>query len=227
MGRLSTEIIAPTPLASRTCPRSPARPSERSMAAWARPRSPMPVRSRGVGRSRRTRSQPSSGVWNDPASDRARPSAASPRVPVTQTRSPTCAPSRRSAAPAGTKPMAVIVMLKGPRVVSPPTRQIPDCCASCCRPPANAVSHSSSASGKVKASRNQRGSAPIAARSERLTASDFQPISAGLVGYGKCRPATSVSVVIASACPGAGRTSAQSSPMPSATLSAGGDSAAK
>ena len=57
----------------------------------------------------------------------------------------------------------------------------------------------------------------MAARSDKLTATLFQPIAWAVVSNGKCRPATSVSVQITSCCEGAGVTIAESSPIPKLT----------
>src|SRR5512134_3930357 len=112
-------------------------------------------------------------------------------------------------------------MVRGPRVVSPPTSSIEWASAAANMPAANASSHASSASGSAIASRNQRGSAPIAARSERFTASDLYPRRCASAPGRKCVPSESVSVVSASTRPVGGRTSAQSSPTPSAAVRAG------
>jgi hypothetical protein len=82
------------------------------------------------------------------------------------------------------------------------------------KPALKAAIHGSSTAGRLPASSAQRGVAPIAARSERLTASAFQPRLRGSVSGRKCVPATSMSVVIASSLPGDGCTRAQSSPGP-------------
>ena len=82
-------------------------------------------------------------------------------------------------------------------------------------PRAKAANQASSAAGKAPASVTQRAVAPIAARSDRFTARDFQPRRSGSVSGRKCTPATSISVVTANTLPGVGTSSAQSSPGPS------------
>jgi hypothetical protein len=72
------------------------------------------------------------------------------------------------------------------------------------KPSANLAIHCSSTVGNAPASVAQRGLAPIAARSERLTASAFQPRLSGSVSGKKWVPATSMSVVTASCMPGVG-----------------------
>jgi hypothetical protein len=141
--------------------------------------------------------------------------------PESQTSSPAWAASRRRAYPAGSVPSAVIVMVRGPRVVSPPISSIAYASAIANIPSAKASSHASSTSGSVIASKNQRGSAPIAARSERLTASALCPRRRGSAPGRKCVPSQSVSVVRARTRPAGGRRSAQSSPTPSAAVRAG------
>ena len=126
---------------------------------------------------------------------------------------------RSNAAPSGTNPCTVTVMLSGPWVVSPPTRASLNSPASAAKPLANWPTHCASASGNVKASVAQAGVAPMAARSDRLTASDFQPTSKARVLCGKCTPATSVSVLTARMSPAGTASSAASSPMPRRTSS--------
>src|SRR5262245_17890012 len=83
------------------------------------------------------------------------------------------------------------------------------------------ISASSTPSGMPSESSASRGVAPIAAMSERLTASAFQPMSAGeLRRRSKWMDSTRASVVITSSAPRAGLTTAASSPM--ATVSHGG-----
>ncbi len=69
--------------------------------------------------------------------------------------------------------------------------------------------------------KHQRARAPMAARSERLTARARWPIAAAGASAGKCTPATEVSTLTASRRPGVGASSAQSSPTPSATPASG------
>src|SRR5690606_25360386 len=90
--------------------------------------------------------------------------------------------------------------------------------ASAKRPPQKASSQAPSTVGSAIARVKPTGSAPIAARSERLTASALCPTAAGSVPAKKWRPSTSMSLETASACPSdEGASSAQSSPMPSRT----------
>jgi hypothetical protein len=104
------------------------------------------------------------------------PSAASPIVPVTTTRSPARAPARRTMVPRGTVPEAAIVTATRPgvRSVSPPSSGQPYRLASAPSAAANFFSQLSPTSA-VSAidSRKPSGRAPLAARSERLTRSAF------------------------------------------------------
>ncbi len=111
--------------------------------------------------------------------------------------------------------MAVTDKASGPRVVSPPARPMPCASARAKKPSANASTQAMSTCGNDSDSVHQRGCAPIAARSDRFTAKVFQPMSAAAVSAGKCTPALSVSVVIASNSPAGGSSKAASSPMPS------------
>ena len=181
----------------------------------------MPRARRGLGRSSRWRAaaRRSGGSVHSP---RSAPSArrASPSVPLTQTSSPTRAPSRRSAWPAGTWPNTVTHRFSGPAVVSPPTSEQAWASARANRPPARAASQASSrarSGGSASASVQASGSAPQAARSLRLTASALWPRAAGSTSAKKWRPCTSMSVLTASCMPGAGCNRAQSSPMPRTT----------
>ena len=89
------------------------------------------------------------------------PSAASPIVPVTTTRSPGAAPARRTILPCGTAPNAAIEIVTGPgvRTVSPPSNGQPKHSASAPSPRANGASHASPISfGSASVSRNPSGS---------------------------------------------------------------------
>ncbi len=59
----------------------------------------------------------------------------------------------------------------------------------------------------------------MAARSDRFTASAFQPISCGVNRRSKCTPSTTASTVATSSSPGGGRSTAASSPIPTRTPS--------
>jgi hypothetical protein len=75
--------------------------------------------------------------------------------------------------------------------------------------------------GSVSASIAQYGIAPIAAMSERFTASALWPRFSGSTSGKKCVPDTIVSVETARSMPLVTSTSAQSSPTPSTALAAG------
>src|SRR6267154_2452067 len=202
-------------------PRSASRPSETSIALRAMPRSRSPRSTRGSGVWRRARQASSAAPSSFTRPFRwASASAASPVAPESQISSPASAASRRSASPAGTSPITVTEIVRGPLVVSPPISSTSKRAASPKNPCANAAIHFSSASGSAIASVAQRGPAPIAARSERLTASALCPSFPGSASGKKWVPAISMSVDTASSIPGSGRTSAQSSPTPSTALGA-------
>ena len=184
------------------------------MHAWARPPRAAPNASRGVGRCRRLRRKASTPPPPCPSASAA---AASPSVPLTQTSSPGLAASRRSDRPGAACPMAVTPSASGPRVVSPPTSATPWASASSKKPSSIASHQASSASGRASERVHQAGAAPIAARSDRLTASAFQPMSAGASEARKCTPSLSTSVVTTSSRPAAGRSTAASSPIPMTT----------
>src|SRR6267378_3739114 len=112
--------------------------------------------------------------------------AASPICPETQTSTPTLAPLRRNARPCGTSPMICTQMLRGPRAVSPPIKSTSCSAASAKNPRAKSSSQVSSAFGIVSASIAHFGVAPIAARSDRLTASALCPSESGSTSGKKC-----------------------------------------
>jgi hypothetical protein len=142
-------------------------------------------------------------------------------VPLTHNSSPTRAPERNSACPAGTSPKTAMQMFNGPAVVSPPTTSMPCASASANRPRAKPSRKTSSTRGIDSASVKARGDAPHAAKSDRFTASALWPSRSGATVDRKCRPSTSMSVETASCMPGAGCSSAQSSPTPSGERLAG------
>jgi hypothetical protein len=198
-------------------PRSPESPSEISIAACATVRKARPSAMRGIGACMRMAAAAS--VAASSAISPRRPasaSRASPSVPEIQMSSPGRAASRRNACRSGTSPNTVMQIVRGPLVVSPPISSQPCRSASASKPQENGSSQAASASGKENASVNASGLAPIAARSDRLTARHLWPRLAGSAPAKKCRPSTSMSVETASCMPGAGASSAQSSPTPSA-----------
>ena len=149
-------------------------------------------------------------------------SAAEPSSPDTQMSSSARALARYIATPEGTSPSAVTAMVTcGLRVVSPPIRSRPWRSASAKNPAEKAASQFSSGAGRPSASVAQRGAAPIAARSERFTASALWPSARGSAPARKWRPSISMSVVTASSRPASGRSSAQSSPIPSSVFFGG------
>src|SRR5687767_9660885 len=134
---------------------------------------------------------------------------------------PGLAPPRRSAAPAGTSPMIVTVSVSGPRVVSPPINETLYSWARSKKPLAKAASQSWVTFGSVTASVAQYGSAPIAAMSERFTASALCPRFSGSTSGKKCVPETIVSVETARSMPLVTSIRAASSPTPSTAFAAG------
>jgi hypothetical protein len=69
--------------------------------------------------------------------------------------------------------MICTLIVSGPRVVSPPIRSTRCLRASVRKPRENAPSQRSFTRGSASASVAQRGAAPMAAMSDRLTASDL------------------------------------------------------
>ena len=77
----------------------------------------------------------------------------------------------------------------------------------------------SAAGGVASATSAQSGRAPMAARSDRFTASAFQPISSGVKRRVKWTPSTTASTVATSSSSAGSRSTAASSPMPTRTPS--------
>ena len=121
--------------------------------------------------------------------------------------------------PLGTVPKAVIETLRGPSVrsVSPPISEQPNAACARSRPPAKAASHPrSGAPGSASDRTYASGVAPLATRSETLTASAFHAMAPGSSPGMKCTPAIRPSVVTTRSCPGSGVIAAQSSLRPNA-----------
>jgi len=78
----------------------------------------------------------------------------------------------------------------------------------------NASGHMLSTVGRAIASVNPMGLAPMAAKSERLTARALRPNSSGLAPAKKCLPSTSMSLVMETSSSARGLIRAQSSPIP-------------
>ncbi|MNS57909.1 hypothetical protein D3C72_908100 [compost metagenome] len=131
--------------------------------------------------------------------------------------SPACAASRRSAWPAGTAPKTVTLIARSCalRVVSPPISGQPWAAASAWKPSAKAASQGSSRRGRARPSTQPMGRAPMAARSDRFTASDLWPKARGSTSEKKWRPSSNRSVLVATCSPAGTGKSAQSSPTPS------------
>ena len=219
-------MAAPTPLAWVSRPRSANKPSETSIMALARPRRETPNSSRGSGLCRRAEK---SGGGASPAFSRAKAQDAAPNSPLRKTASPGRAPSRRMACPSGHSPNSWMTTAKGPRLRSPPTNATPWRRASSASPRLNPDSQASSswASDRVSTKVIQRGAAPMAAMSLRLTAKLLWPMSKGSASGKKCVPATRASVETASSLPAGTDNRAPSSPMPSNAPGPGGVNAAK
>ena len=114
-----------------------------------------------------------------------------------------------------------MLMVSGPAQVSPPIKGQLNRSASANKPRANAFIQASSVLGNARESVNPIGLAPIAAKSERLTARDFFPKRNGSASAKKCLPDTSISLVIAMSSPSLGLSKAQSSPIPSTGVFSG------
>src|SRR5436190_1722803 len=106
-----------------------------------------------------------------------RPAPASPIVPLTHKASPAAAPAREGTGPAACPSAVRPSTREGAETLSPPSSGMPKAASAAPRPTANARSHSSSP--RVKPSSTPIGRAPLAARSERFTATSFQATSAG------------------------------------------------
>src|SRR5438445_7391435 len=132
--------------------------------------------------------------------------------------SPQRAPPRVRTRRGFADPVTVTSTTSGPgdRVTLPPASATL-AAAAIARKPSTRPSRLSSASvsGSARESSARRGVPPIAATSLTLTASAFQPTSAGALNrQSKCTPSTSASVVRISSAPRSGAATAASSPGP-------------
>ena len=181
---------------------------------WPSAASALPARSRGTG-TWRTRPRPRSAL--------ARSRAAPPSVPVTKIRSPGRATSRRSARPGATDPITVSVSESCcARLRLPPASGQPCWAAASISPAASASKlRTDRLAGAASASRQPSGRAPIAARSDKLATSARRPTVPGLwLLRRKCTSSKKASVLATTCSPARMRSTAASSPIPSATLRA-------
>ena len=211
---------APDATAAKTWPRSASSPSLMSMAALARPRKAMPAAMRGVGRSRRWRSLADISALRAPLAERAgriAERAGDPDIVIDSRRHRDAAPSRWHQAMHGD------VIDSGPRVVSPPTSATPMLVGQLEEAIEEGIEpvRVGTPAGSAPAC-THAGSAPIAARSLRFTASAFQPMSCGR-GIGREMHADDQRVGgrPPAAWPAGTCSSAASSPMPSTTSARG------
>src|SRR4051812_30639883 len=111
----------------------------------------------------------------------------------------------------------------------PPTSVTRASAASARKPSSSAcASAAGNAAGSPRESSASRGVPPIAAMSDRLTASAFQPMSAAVLKRrSKWTPSTSASVVRISSAPRSGLTTAASSPMPTVSHPGAGGTRAR
>src|ERR1039457_6294211 len=140
-------------------------------------------------------------------------------VPLTNTRSPTWAPARRTMVPSGTLPNMAMEIVIGPgvRSVSPPNSGQPNKTASPRSPSANPASQSSPISfGSASDSRNPSGRAPLAAKSDKFTRSALLATLCAASSAKKCTPPIMASVLSTRSQPGGGLMKAASSDKPSA-----------
>src|SRR6185503_11920901 len=224
---------APAWLASQRCAKSAARPSEMSIAARTPPVawSARANFTRESGATTRSTIAAGTGARDGglPHSASAVNAAALPGKPVTATTSPGFAPARVHAAPGSTSPSSASVAESGPSAVArlPPTIAAPS--AASTRAHARSSSRHSAcdqAAGTTSESSAQRGSAAIAARSERFATASRAPASAGVRrSRRKCRPSTNASVVATRSRPSRTRSTAASSPGPTTTPSPAGSAA--
>ena len=180
------------------CAASANNPSETSIAADATARNDSPSDSLAMGRANRPTKalETIASLIDRSPRSAARPAAASPRVPLTQTRSPSRAPLRFRYAAVGVEPMTVTVTDKGPRVVSPPTRGKPVCSLASFSPSTKAVNQPSSTQGIVSANSIPVGAAPIAAKSLAAAITLRKAISAEGMPGRKWTPSTAVSTEV-------------------------------
>ena len=148
---------------------------------------------------------------------RCRPRRLPPQAPLTTTRSPARAPSRRQARPGGVLPTAVIETTSGPSqaLVSPPASTTP-CSAARARMPSRSPRPIASPClrGRATAAKADSGRAAMAARSLRFTARALWPTCRGEHSdpSTKSVPSMSMSTVTTVRRSAGGRSTAASSP---------------
>ena len=214
-------MVAPTSDASRMWPRSPTRPSETSIAAVAMPRNARPRATRGEGRrSARSQSQ-------DPHHRASTGPADAPAQAPHHRACPKPRSNRRPSRRCGAAPAARHFAEHRDAQIERAARRVAadEIDAVLIRERKKAARKAPQpvfiGAGSAPASSAQRGVAPIAAMSERLTASVLWPSASGSTSAKKWRPSTSMSTDTASSQPGDGASSAASSPTPSTACRAG------
>src|SRR5438445_4172048 len=170
---------APTPDARQMWARSEDSPSDTSIMAVAPPAAAVrPSTMRGTGRCSRASA---TGSAEAPRRRAARAAFDPPRGPVTKMLSPGRAPLRSTAPVPGESPIpATVTVRAAPTAVSPPTRGQPSSAAAAISPAARSSASPLRPAPSTTPHTAARGVPPMAARSERLTASAFQPTSAGV-----------------------------------------------
>src|SRR5699024_12636833 len=113
-----------------------------------------------------------------------------------QSLSPGRAPWRRTARLGGASPVTCTVMESGPLMVSPPTKLTPASSARAKKPLQKPATHASSISGNVKLSSAHRGRAPMADKSDKLTAKMRKTYYSAEQPYGQIHPYNCVTLHI-------------------------------
>ncbi len=207
------------------CSMSATKPSDTSAALRATPTKSRPSSILASGNRYRLASvlPRSAGKFGSSPKMYLRPKAASPIVPETYSKSPARAVDRRNSSPSLIAPNAVTVMLRGPgeATVSPPTRCIP---AARWSRASRLQKHSNhdlawsrfQARGSTSDNVYTLGMAPIAARSDRFTASALAATASGGSDDRKWISDTMVSVVTTTRWPNCNGMMAASSNRPRA-----------
>ena len=146
-----------------------------------------------------------------PSSSETNPAAGPPTGPVTATTSPGLAPERSIGFLPSMDPSAVVVTTPGPTLVSPPAIPVPQNSAHWLIPLIMSYAAWASRSpGRTSDASIPVGRAPIAARSLKLTAAEYQPNCSYVMPAGMCLSKVTASVETTTPLP----STAASSPGP-------------
>lgn len=209
LGMNDSSTSMPTPEVAHMVLSAVPRPSDRSMHDVTAPVSAIASPSATLGTG--TYSWLLASSASMPSSSETNPAAGPPTGPVTATTSPGLAPERSIGLLPSMDPSAVVVTTPGPTLVSPPAIPVPQNSAHWLIPLIMSYAAWTSRSpGRTSDARIPVGRAPIAARSLKLTAAEYQPNCSYVMPAGMCLSKVTASVETTTPLP----STAASSPGP-------------